>query len=154
MPPFLLPLQSDGSESEMGLALNRYIGNSILPALIKHSNFYSEADQHAPLLDATLHTVYRLSKCKVSLFLYIAVAHCILQLWNVVYLALDVHFNQISWNVNDWNEKSFLHCSHMTVVPFDRSWQRGSVRVCQTSWLHWPERCSLPLSCHSSASWP
>lgn len=59
--------QSDGSESEMGLALNRYIGNSILPGLIKHSNFYSEADQHAPLLDATLHTVYRLSKCKVTL---------------------------------------------------------------------------------------
>lgn len=57
--------KSDGSESEMGLALNRYIGNSILPALIKHSNFYSEADQHAPLLDATLHTVYRLSKCKI-----------------------------------------------------------------------------------------
>lgn len=61
-----LPVQSDGSESEMGLALNRYIGNSILPALISHSNFYAEADQHAPLLDATLHTVYRLSKCKVS----------------------------------------------------------------------------------------
>lgn len=49
----------------MGLALNRYIGNSILPALISHSSFYAEADQHAPLLDATLHTVYRLSKCKV-----------------------------------------------------------------------------------------
>lgn len=59
-------MQSDGSESEMGLALNRYIGNSILPALIAHSNFYAEADQHAPLLDATLHTVYRLSKCKVG----------------------------------------------------------------------------------------
>ncbi|XP_050722291.1 ryanodine receptor-like isoform X2 [Eriocheir sinensis] len=57
--------KSDGSESEMGLALNRYIGNSILPALISHSNFYAEADQHAPLLDATLHTVYRLSKCKI-----------------------------------------------------------------------------------------
>ncbi|KAK3867881.1 hypothetical protein Pcinc_026695, partial [Petrolisthes cinctipes] len=57
--------KSDGSESEMGLALNRYIGNSILPALISHSSFYAEADQHAPLLDATLHTVYRLSKCKI-----------------------------------------------------------------------------------------
>ncbi|XP_066971324.1 ryanodine receptor isoform X26 [Macrobrachium rosenbergii] len=57
--------KSDGSESEMGLALNRYIGNSILPALISHSSFYSEAEQHAPLLDATLHTVYRLSKCKI-----------------------------------------------------------------------------------------
>ncbi|XP_069958037.1 ryanodine receptor isoform X5 [Cherax quadricarinatus] len=57
--------KSDGSESEMGLALNRYIGNSILPALISHSSFYAEADAHAPLLDATLHTVYRLSKCKI-----------------------------------------------------------------------------------------
>ncbi|XP_069170443.1 ryanodine receptor [Procambarus clarkii] len=57
--------KSDGTESEMGLALNRYIGNSILPALISHSSFYAEADQHAPLLDATLHTVYRLSKCKI-----------------------------------------------------------------------------------------
>ncbi|XP_076069948.1 ryanodine receptor isoform X2 [Oratosquilla oratoria] len=57
--------KADGSESEMGLALNRYIGNSILPALIKHANFYAEADNYAPLLDATLHTVYRLSKCKI-----------------------------------------------------------------------------------------
>ncbi|XP_042892542.1 ryanodine receptor-like isoform X4 [Penaeus japonicus] len=57
--------KSDGSESEMGLALNRYIGNSILPALISHSSFYAEAEAHAPLLDATLHTVYRLSKCKI-----------------------------------------------------------------------------------------
>ncbi|KAB7495833.1 Ryanodine receptor [Armadillidium nasatum] len=57
--------KADGSESEMGLALNRYIGNSILPALIKQSSFYAEADNYAPLLDATLHTVYRLSKCKI-----------------------------------------------------------------------------------------
>lgn len=52
----------------MGLALNRYIGNSILPALIKQSSFYAEAENYAPLLDATLHTVYRLSKCKVILY--------------------------------------------------------------------------------------
>ena len=43
----------------MGLALNRYIGNSIMPALIKYSRYYSEADNHSPLLEATLHTVYR-----------------------------------------------------------------------------------------------
>jgi len=49
----------------MGLALNRYIGNSILPLLIKHSRFYAEADNYASLLDATLHTVYRLSKNKM-----------------------------------------------------------------------------------------
>lgn len=46
----------------MALAMNRYIGVSILPLLIKHSKFYSEADNYASLLDATLHTVYRLSK--------------------------------------------------------------------------------------------
>lgn len=42
--------------------MNRYIGNSILPLLIKHSKFYNEAENYASLLDATLHTVYRLSK--------------------------------------------------------------------------------------------
>ncbi|CAG2055036.1 unnamed protein product [Timema podura] len=54
--------RNDGYESDMALAMNRYIGNSILPLLIKHSMFYNEADNYANLLDATLHTVYRLSK--------------------------------------------------------------------------------------------
>ncbi|XP_049775985.1 ryanodine receptor [Schistocerca cancellata] len=54
--------RNDGYESDMALAMNRYIGNSILPLLIKHSKFYNEADNYANLLDATLHTVYRLSK--------------------------------------------------------------------------------------------
>lgn len=54
--------RSDNLESEMALAMNRYIGVSVLPLLIKHSAFYSEADNYASLLDATLHTVYRLSK--------------------------------------------------------------------------------------------
>lgn len=49
----------------MGLALNRYIGNSVLPLLIKHSKFYGDADNYASLLDASLHTVYRLSKNKM-----------------------------------------------------------------------------------------
>lgn len=46
----------------MALSMNRYIGNSVLPLLISHSKFYNEADNYANLLDATLHTVYRLSK--------------------------------------------------------------------------------------------
>ncbi|KAG5899237.1 hypothetical protein JTB14_035422 [Gonioctena quinquepunctata] len=54
--------RNDGSESDMALSMNRYIGNSILPLLIQHSKFYSEAENYASLLDATLHTVYRLSK--------------------------------------------------------------------------------------------
>ncbi len=57
--------KTDGGESDMALALNRYIGNSILPLLITHSRFYSEAENHASVLDATLHTVYRLSKNKM-----------------------------------------------------------------------------------------
>ncbi len=51
--------QPEGGESEMGLALNRYIGNSIMPAFIKYSKFYAEADNYSPLLEATLHTAYR-----------------------------------------------------------------------------------------------
>ncbi|XP_043283357.1 ryanodine receptor isoform X10 [Venturia canescens] len=54
--------RNDGYESDMALAMNRYIGVSILPLLIQHSKFYNEADNYASLLDATLHTVYRLSK--------------------------------------------------------------------------------------------
>lgn len=54
--------RSDGSESDMALSMNRYIGNSILPVLIKHAKFYNEAENYGSLLDACLHTVYRLSK--------------------------------------------------------------------------------------------
>ena len=57
--------KADGGESDMGLALNRYIGNSILPLLIAQSRFYAEAENYASVLDATLHTVYRLSKNKM-----------------------------------------------------------------------------------------
>lgn len=46
----------------MALSMNRYIGLSILPLLIKHARFYNEAENYANLLDAALHTVYRLSK--------------------------------------------------------------------------------------------
>ena len=58
--------KTDGGESDMALSLNRYIGNSNLPLLITHSRFYSksEAENHGSVLDATLHTVYRLSKNK------------------------------------------------------------------------------------------
>jgi ryanodine receptor 2 len=54
--------RSDGSESDMALSMNRYIGNSILPLLISHAKYYNEAENYASLLDASLHTVYRLSK--------------------------------------------------------------------------------------------
>jgi len=54
----------DGGESQMSLALNRYLGNAVLPPLIKHYFFFTNADNWANLLDATLHTVYRLAKVK------------------------------------------------------------------------------------------
>ncbi|KAG8184852.1 hypothetical protein JTE90_012099 [Oedothorax gibbosus] len=55
----------DGSESEMALALNRYIGVSVLPILIKYCHYFGDADNYASLIDATLHTIYRLSKVKI-----------------------------------------------------------------------------------------
>ncbi|RWS13212.1 ryanodine receptor-like protein, partial [Dinothrombium tinctorium] len=57
--------RNNGSDSEMVLALNRYLGNAVLPLLIKYSNYFGDADNWASLMDATLHTVYRLSKVKV-----------------------------------------------------------------------------------------
>lgn len=55
----------DGSESQMALALNRYLGNAVLPLLIKYSHYFGNAENWASLMDATLHTVYRLSKVKI-----------------------------------------------------------------------------------------
>ena len=55
----------DGSESEMALALNRYIGNYVLPLLIKYSHYFGNAENWASLMDATLHTCYRMSKVKI-----------------------------------------------------------------------------------------
>ena len=49
----------------MIMIMNRFIGNSILPALIKYNHYYAEADNYNPLLEATLHTVYQLSKGKM-----------------------------------------------------------------------------------------
>lgn len=78
----------------MALAMNRYIGNSVLPLLISHSKFYSESDNYANLLDATLHTVYRLSKNKmltkgqreaVSDFL-VALTRCIFSECNIIFI--------------------------------------------------------------------
>jgi hypothetical protein len=44
-------------ESDTALALNRYLCNAVLPLLTNHSHFFAEAEHHAALLDATLHTV-------------------------------------------------------------------------------------------------
>lgn len=57
-------LQATGSDSDTALALNRYIGGSILPLLTNYSHFFGDADHASTLLDSTLNTVYRLSKCR------------------------------------------------------------------------------------------
>ncbi|XP_064490365.1 ryanodine receptor-like isoform X2 [Ornithodoros turicata] len=57
--------RADNIESDMALALNRYIGNSVLPMLIQYYYYFTNAENYASLLDATLHTVYRLSKVKI-----------------------------------------------------------------------------------------
>jgi hypothetical protein len=48
----------------MALALNRYTCCSILPLLTQYSHFFEDCDHKAELVDALLHTVYRLTKCK------------------------------------------------------------------------------------------
>lgn len=59
-------LDSDDSpENEMTLALNRYLGNSAIPLLIRESSYFKNAENFANLLEPTLHTVYRLSKVKI-----------------------------------------------------------------------------------------
>lgn len=56
--------QVNASENDMALALNRYIGSCVLPILTNYSHFFSDADHASALLDSTLNTVYRLSKCQ------------------------------------------------------------------------------------------
>uniref|UniRef100_A0A1I7XL42 RyR domain-containing protein n=1 Tax=Heterorhabditis bacteriophora TaxID=37862 RepID=A0A1I7XL42_HETBA len=51
-------------ESDTALALNRYLCNAVLPLLTNHSHFFSDAEHHSALLDATLHTVYRMNRLK------------------------------------------------------------------------------------------
>lgn len=60
--------QNDNDESpenEMTLALNRYLGNSAIPLLIRESHYFKNAENYANLLEPTLHTIYRLSKVKI-----------------------------------------------------------------------------------------
>ena len=55
----------ESPENEMTLALNRYLGNSAIPLLIRESHYFKNAENYANLLEPTLHTVYRLSKVKI-----------------------------------------------------------------------------------------
>lgn len=48
----------------MALALNRYMCNSVLPLLTRNAVMFENADKSAALMDATLHTVYRMASCR------------------------------------------------------------------------------------------
>ncbi|TNN17701.1 Ryanodine receptor isoform 2 [Schistosoma japonicum] len=51
-------------DSDMALALNRYLCNSVLPLLTRHTQYLGEEGTAGGLFEATLQTVYRLSKCR------------------------------------------------------------------------------------------
>ncbi|KFD64964.1 hypothetical protein M514_11549 [Trichuris suis] len=52
------------AESDLALALNRYLCGAVLPLLTNHAHFFAEADHYSSLMDATLHTTYRMSKIR------------------------------------------------------------------------------------------
>lgn len=52
------------AESDMALALNRYLCNSVIPLMTSHAQYFDDCDHRSSLLESTLHTVYRLSKCR------------------------------------------------------------------------------------------
>ncbi|XP_071962240.1 ryanodine receptor 2-like isoform X3 [Antedon mediterranea] len=51
-------------DHDMALALNRYLCNSVLPLLTRHAHMFENAGHNISLLDSTMNTVYRLSKCR------------------------------------------------------------------------------------------
>ncbi|CAF3538671.1 unnamed protein product [Rotaria sordida] len=52
------------AESDMALALNRYLCNSVIPLMTSHVQYFDDCDHRSSLLESILHTVYRLSKCR------------------------------------------------------------------------------------------
>ncbi|XP_032882821.1 ryanodine receptor 3 isoform X4 [Amblyraja radiata] len=48
--------------TEIALALNRYVCSTVLPLLTRCAPLFAETEHFAPLIDTTLHTIYRLSK--------------------------------------------------------------------------------------------
>ncbi|KAA3679890.1 ryanodine receptor 2 [Paragonimus westermani] len=51
-------------DSDMALALNRYLCNNVLTLLTRHAHFLHEEGTAGGLFEATLQTAYRLSKCR------------------------------------------------------------------------------------------
>ncbi|CAM4882414.1 unnamed protein product [Rotaria socialis] len=52
------------SESDLALALNRYLCNSVIPLMTSHAHYFEDCDHRSSLLESILHTIYRLSKCR------------------------------------------------------------------------------------------
>ncbi|XP_061609074.1 ryanodine receptor 3 isoform X2 [Phyllopteryx taeniolatus] len=50
------------STTETALAMNRYIGSALLPLLTRCAALFASTEHHTQLIDATLKTIYRLSK--------------------------------------------------------------------------------------------
>ncbi len=64
MPPLPFQAQKGVTASDTTLALNRYICGSVLPLLTKYAHFLGVKEVTAGLLEATLHTAYRLAMCR------------------------------------------------------------------------------------------
>ncbi|CAF1420419.1 unnamed protein product, partial [Rotaria sordida] len=52
------------SESDMALALNRYLCTNIIPLMTSHAHYFNNCDHRSSLLQSILQTIYRLSKCR------------------------------------------------------------------------------------------
>lgn len=55
-------LQEGLCTTETALAMNRYIGSTMLPLLTRCAPLFAGTEHFATLIDSTLHTIYRLSK--------------------------------------------------------------------------------------------
>ncbi|XP_014664675.1 PREDICTED: ryanodine receptor-like [Priapulus caudatus] len=53
----------EANDSDLALALNRYLCQSVLPLLTNYAHYFHDSEHYTELLDATLQTSYRISKC-------------------------------------------------------------------------------------------
>ncbi|CAF1123978.1 unnamed protein product [Adineta steineri] len=51
-------------DSDMALALNRYLCTRVIPLMKSHSHYFEDCDHRSSLLQSILNIVYRLSKCR------------------------------------------------------------------------------------------
>ena len=63
VPSLDLSCQAPTCESDMALALHRYLCTSVIPLMTSHSHFFNDGDHRSSLMELILHTIYCLSKC-------------------------------------------------------------------------------------------